>query len=78
MSKIAEHDRLWKEEQERWGWKLPEVPRWKRLRGIRHVRWFCHNVRFSIWVGMCVRANLGICANPYDEWRLWAIYRGWA
>lgn len=74
----AEIDKQWKEEQERWGWKLPEVPTWKKLPVVRYVRWFYHNLRVQLWAEKCIRADLGLCINPYDEWRLWAIYRGWA
>ena len=70
-----ECDEVWKIEGEENGWKLPDdVPRWKCLPVIRHIRFIYHGIRVErhnrFW------SSLGQVPSGYDDWYLCAIYRG--
>jgi hypothetical protein len=75
---IAESDRQWNEEKERNGWELPKTHWFFKLPIIRYIRWVYHNICLDRHLSVCRQAGLGLFVQPYDEWRMWAIYRGWA
>lgn len=67
-------DKLWHEHKEEYGWRLPKksffIFRWP---AVRYFRFLFHSFRLERWV----RMHGAFCANAYDEWIIWAIYRGW-
>ena len=70
-----ECDEMWKIDGEENGWRLPDdVPRWKRLPVIRHIRFIYYSVQIErhnrFW------SSLGKMPSGYDEWYLHAIYTG--
>lgn len=73
-------EELWKEEKEKYGWELPKKAFFLlRLPVIRYVRWFYLNLKLRLWVHRWNSLGVGFggVAQPYDEWVLYAIYRGW-
>jgi hypothetical protein len=72
-------ERLWREEQQQYGWELPAPAPWPfRLPIIRNIRgaWARYHIEqyASAW------ASVGIGLGPpnqYDKWVVYAIHRGW-
>lgn len=73
---MSESERVWHEMKAGNGWSLPaKAPLWKRLPGIRHVRFTWNALMVSLWHSSGP-GTLGI-PSGYDEWVLYAIRRGW-
>jgi len=76
---MRESDRQWELARDTEGWTLPE-PSWPvaRLWGIRHVRWIIDTIIVHREATAFGKMGIGSgYPNPYDEWVLWAIRRGW-
>jgi len=73
-------DDEWGYAQAEEGWQLPAKAAWPwRLWGIRHARALWHGYRADKLASEMGKAGLGDgYMPPYDEWRLYAIWRGWA
>lgn len=72
----TEQDVLWFNEGLDCGYRLPPpAPRWKRLWGPRHWRWFWAWVRLEI--DAVTYAELGVKLPGCRGWVLYAIGRGW-
>jgi uncharacterized membrane protein len=76
-SAVAQGDALWFEDQQRYGWVMPQAPWWKRMSLVRRVRyaWLC--VKAETWARGWAAAGIG-CGMPsqYDRWVLYGIVRG--
>ena len=78
-AEIERSDAVWQEQQTSHGWVLPAPnPAWYRWPGVRWLR-YAYNVIMvgrtrSYWSALGVGVN---GSNPYDDWVLWAIVRGW-
>lgn len=74
-------DEEWYQAEADQGWELPEPAAWPwRAWGVRHVRALWHGYRADKLAREW--AEIGGIGDgympPYDEWRLYAIWRGWA
>lgn len=77
MRELDDDAKLWREDGDRYGWVLPKPAAWPlRLPVIRHIRaaWNAY------WIEQHYRHGLGSIGlrTGYDEWALYAIWRGWA
>lgn len=69
-------DELWMKDKEEEGWVLPKkANRFLRLPVIRYFRWFGRNL--TVWIHNNIWMRAGLIPSGYDEWVLYAIYRGW-
>lgn len=72
MSTSAER---WERDRTLNGWVMPTAPIWKRLPGIRWVRFAWHG--FRVTQHQSAFRGLGMLSSGYDEWVLYGILRGW-
>lgn len=80
MSRYDRCDSEWRAAKAAEGWELPPEPAgvW-RLWGVRHARALWHGYRADKRAGEMATVGIGTgYINPHDEWRLYAIWRGWA
>ncbi len=69
-------DVLWNQAAEEFGWTLPaRAPWWARLPVMRHVRVIIAAYRIETHYRRW--ASVGLLSSGYDEWVLYAIWRGW-
>lgn len=68
-------EKLWHEDAARYGYKLPApAPRLLRLPVIRLLRTLILALRVERHYAV---ASLWGLRNPYDDWVLYAVRRGW-
>lgn len=66
---------LWDEEGDRFGWKMPFAPWWKRAPFVRHLRSICNLIGVERWYS----SGPGIMGlrSGYDDWVLFGMWFGW-
>lgn len=76
---MTDDDVRWACDKKKNGWGLPAVAWPYRLWGIRHLRFYWHSYRTHRAASQWAAIGIGVGGpNPYDLWRLYAIFRGWA
>lgn len=73
---VTDDDRRWLEDGQRREWTLPPAAPWYlRAWLVRHVRAFVVAWRIDTWD----RAwrEVGLIPTGYDQWVVYAIWRGW-
>lgn len=65
---------IWRRDGERFGWKMPRAPSWKRLPVIRHIRAMRLRIQIELWYA-AGPGSIGL-RSGYDNWVLFGIRRG--
>lgn len=74
---MSESEKMWLEDAARNGWVMPRASWWKRLWGIRHVRYIHHSIQAQKFRNMTAAMGLGIGGVPqFDRWVLYGILTG--
>lgn len=71
---MNESDERWERDRVQRRWRMPTSSRWKRLPGIRLIRFVWHSYRLVRH--QAAFSGLGMWSSGYDEWVLYGIARG--
>lgn len=64
----------WETDGQRYEWKMPSAPRWKRLPIIRHIR----ALKLKVAVERHYSAGIGMIGirSGYDDWVIYGVWYG--
>lgn len=76
---MDDSERIWREDQERYGWTLPRAAAWPlRLPVVRNIRVAILSIKVERFAAGWNSIGIGVGGVPqYDRWVLYAISRGW-